>query len=113
MTAILYQFMAYVPTTRWPAHVSIAPASIVDVHFTPEEMAAQFGGRLKYRHVVTGEDWIGVWGARKASQFRRLLREAGATFQVEKSDGEPDGLRLLFTATNPAEYQARKRQKSN
>jgi hypothetical protein len=65
--AILYQFMAFVPTTRWPAHVSLAPASIVDAHFTQEEMATQFGGRLKYRHTVTGEDWIGVWGARKAS----------------------------------------------
>jgi hypothetical protein len=45
-------------------------------------LAAAFGGAAFFRDNATGEGYLGVWGARKASRFRRRLREAGVVFGV-------------------------------
>ena len=84
-TAILYQFVTDVPTSRWPAHISLARKEIVTDCFSRSEMSDLFGGLARYEDKKTGEEWIGVWGARKASKFRRLLREHGTTLIVVKS----------------------------
>jgi hypothetical protein len=67
------------------SHISIAPAGLVGIFFTREDLSAAFGGWIRYCDKVTGADWIGVWGERKASRFRRLLRERGAIFKLGKS----------------------------
>jgi len=50
------------------------------------ELEIRFGGWVQYRHEKTGEEWLGIWGERKAGNFRTLLRERGAVFRVEKQD---------------------------
>lgn len=89
---VLYQFATYVPTSRSLTNISIVRSSVAKACFSRTEMTDLFGGLAKYEHKKTGEEWIGVWSNRKASKFRRLLRERGVTLMVVKSI--PSGLRL-------------------
>ena len=51
--------------------------------FMPEDdIAIEFGGWVRLRDAVTGKHYLGVWGRRNASRFRRLLRERGAEFSI-------------------------------
>jgi len=61
------------------------------------ELSGTFGGYAVYRNDATEEEFVGVWGHRKASAFRHLLRERGATITVVKE--RPDGLRLKWTTS--------------
>jgi hypothetical protein len=88
----LYQFVADVPSSRWPAHISVARAVDVYECFSRSELSDNFGGMARYENKRTGEEWLGIWGARKASKFRRLFRERGATLIIVKSN--PSMLRL-------------------
>ena len=91
-SAILYQFVTDVPTSSWPAHISLARKKIVVDCFSRENFSELFGGLVRYEDKMTGEEWWGVWGARKASKFKRLLREHGTTLIVVKS--VPSNLRM-------------------
>jgi hypothetical protein len=84
-SAVLYQFRDNVPTSHWPAHISLARKNIVNEFFSRSEMTDLFGGLVVYEDTKTGEQWWGVWGGRKASKFRRLLRERGAALILVKS----------------------------
>src|ERR1700719_1817635 len=56
-------------------------------------LEAAFGGAAFFRNEETGFQYLGVWGARKASRFRRSLREAGARLDIVC---EPPPARLVF-----------------
>lgn len=56
-------------------HVSVVRWSHLQPHFSRLDMAALFGGYLQGaspEHI-----YLGVWGRRLCSRFRRLLRERG------------------------------------
>jgi hypothetical protein len=91
-SAIVYQFVTTVPTSATSAHVSLARKEVVDRCFSHSEMGELFGGLARYEDTKTGEEWIGVWSARKASKFRRLLRERGTILVLVKS--APSNFRL-------------------
>ena len=105
---ILYHFTTSMrgPTTN--CHVSIAPIELVGIFFTRDQLSATFGGWIAYRDKNTGADWIGVWGERKASRFRRLLRERGAIFRLAKSP--PESLALRLRVTGQRSYASNKRR---
>jgi hypothetical protein len=68
--------------------VGFAPKITVRALVSNEEMAAIFGGHLEYEDRTSGERYLGVWGARKANRFLRLLRKRGGVIALE--NGEPD-----------------------
>lgn len=88
----LYHFIENVPSSRWPAHISIVRAVDVYASFSRTELSDIFGGMARYVNDKTGEEWIGIWSARKASKFRRLLRERGWVIVIVKS--RPVGLHM-------------------
>src|SRR5471030_735446 len=47
-----------------------------------DDLAFEFRGWVRLRDSNTGKDYLGVWGRRNASRFRRLLRERGAEFSI-------------------------------
>jgi hypothetical protein len=68
--------------------VCAAPAELVVTVFgggglyEGDGLAAHFEGCAAFRDEITGETFLGVWGARKASRFRNRLRTSGASFQI-------------------------------
>ena len=83
---VFYAFVAAKgpsPSTR--ALFCVGPEPFVEEFIPRAELAAAFGGWARFVRDATGERWLGVWGARKASRFRRLLRERGAVFAVEEA----------------------------
>lgn len=82
---VLYQFQKPHDASS-DAHYSLAPAAMVDRYFTKSQLVEEFGGWTEYWHETTDEAWIGVWGERKATRFRRMLKEKGAIFRIEKSN---------------------------
>ena len=57
---------------------------------------AAFGGCAFFRDGQTGPAYVGVWGARKASRFRRTLRRAGLDTVIVNG---PPPARLMVTQT--------------
>jgi hypothetical protein len=57
--------------------VCIGPYEHVCALISTDEFKNLFGGYATYTQ-AHGTRFIGVWGARKAARFRRLLRERGA-----------------------------------
>jgi hypothetical protein len=57
-----------------------------------DELERLFGGSITYLDNVRGAELLGVWGTRKASKFRRMLRERGLKFDLCRD--RPDGVRL-------------------
>ena len=55
-----------------------------------------FGGHMVFRSNEAGALFLGVWGARNASRFRRALRE---TFPALTIAREPPPARLVFYGT--------------
>jgi hypothetical protein len=51
-----------------------------------------FGRAAFLRNDETAESYLGVWGTRNASRFRRTLREAGVNFETIR---EPPQARLV------------------
>ncbi len=56
-----------------------------------------FRGAVIYTNDATQQDYIGVWGVRKASRLRRLLREGGAEVVIHA--GQPPQARLRHFTT--------------
>lgn len=61
-------------------------------------LSAAFGGYAYYRDDATGAAYLGVWGDRNASRFRRRLRESGLVLQIVGS--EPPA-RLVLRGSGP------------
>jgi hypothetical protein len=59
-------------------------------------LKAVFRGVAFFRNDETLLQYLGVWGARKASRFRRMLREAGARLDIVR---EPPPARLVLYTT--------------
>lgn len=58
-------------------------------------LIAAFGGAATFRDEDTGDLYLGVWGKRNTSRFRRQLREAGANIVTIKTP--PPGRLVRFT----------------
>lgn len=86
---ILYQFLQPRMEAS-PMHYSLAPAAMVETCFTRKQMVEEFGGWTEFWHETTGESWIGIWGERKATRFRRMLKERGATFRITQTAPPPE-----------------------
>ncbi len=71
-----------------PTIVSVAPLDLVLSVFGGGGLRGEgglsdaFGGTAFFRNDETGQCYLGVWGARKASRFRRALRSGGATLNI-------------------------------
>lgn len=85
------------PSPAAAARFCIGPEPFVEIFFSRDELVAEMGGWVRFVHDGTGERWLGVWGARKAQKFRRMLRERGAVFAVEQ--GPPSGTRMSVSTT--------------
>jgi hypothetical protein len=64
----------------------------VERYIPVDEFAQLFGGCMMWRETETKttempDEALGVWGQRKASKFRRILRERGADFKVIEEEG--------------------------
>jgi hypothetical protein len=59
-------------------------------------LATAFGGSAVFRDEDTGLLYLGVWGSRNASRFRRALRDGGVASHIVR--GPPPG-RLIFFST--------------
>jgi hypothetical protein len=76
----LYQFTE----KRWKGSspiVCLGPLSAMRPLIDREELKTVFGGYVVYESGA-GDKYIGVWGRRKASRLRRMLRERGCTFHL-------------------------------
>lgn len=62
-------------------------------------LAKAFGGVAFFRNDETGESYLGIWGARNASRFRRTLRESGADLDIVR---EPPRARLVWWESQDA-----------
>jgi hypothetical protein len=60
-------------------------------------LSAAFGGSAVFRDADTGLLYLGVWGSRNSSRFRRALRDGGVASHIVR--GPPPG-RLIFFSTN-------------
>ena len=62
-----------------------APREAVVAAFGNEaEFERYFGGSMSFG-LPSSPDYLGVWGARNASRFRRILRQARFDFEVHES----------------------------
>ncbi|NLS17159.1 hypothetical protein HGP16_11385 [Rhizobium sp. P40RR-XXII] len=55
-------------------------------------LSSIFGGAVVFKNDATGELFLGVWGARNASRFRRLIRTNMQTINFK----DPPSARLVF-----------------
>jgi hypothetical protein len=83
-----------------PTVVAQGAKEFVERFVTKKELEKLFGGWLLSR-ADDGSSYLGVWGARKASQFRRLLQERGAIISIVKGAQE----------LHPAQQYKEKRRK--
>jgi hypothetical protein len=78
--------------------VCAADKNRVDALLGHAQVDATFSGAAIYTNDATKQDFIGVWGARNAPKFRRLLREHGAEIVVHQSP--PPNARLRYWNTH-------------
>ena len=64
-------------------------AEFVERFISQLEIQRLFGGFIRSRDWDAGQEYLGVWGVRKTSRFRRILRERGASFTVERCESPP------------------------
>jgi len=81
--------------TLGSTHFCIGPEMFVEAHLPRSALMEDMGGWATF--VRGDETWLGVWGARKTSRFRRLLRERGAVFSLERK--LPRGIRRSVWVT--------------
>jgi hypothetical protein len=62
--------------------VTQGDAEFIERYLPQKELAEVFGGFIRSRNPKDGREFLGVWGRRESSRFRRLLRERGARFEV-------------------------------
>src|ERR1700731_1889975 len=71
--------------------VCVVDRAAADKHFGGGQIECLFGGYAVYT-TPEGQDFVGVWGARNASRFRRFLRERGAEVLIQRA--RPFSVRL-------------------
>ncbi len=59
--------------------------SFVENFILQKEFDELFGGFILSGNVESGEEFLGVWGKRKCQRMRRILRERGAEFKLQKN----------------------------
>ena len=76
--------------------VCIANRAQMKAFIKKSEMGSLFSGYVVFRDRPWpwGQSYIGVWGERNASKFRRLLRERGANVQIVEH--APEGARIAY-----------------
>jgi len=79
-----------------------------------EEVAHAFSGCATYRRWDVGRSWflrwmrrsyVGVWGKKNTSRFRRFLRERGAELVIHRS--APSHIRLAYFSTDNVRRRVR------
>lgn len=87
--------------------VSIASAEFVTSVFGgigvegADGLTRAFGGGALFPNDVTGERYLGVWGTRKASRFRRLLRASAGNLKLVDERPPVRLVRFNRTETKP------------
>ncbi len=83
---------------RSPWFVCIADEKSIRKIIPLAELQSDFGGFIRFRHRTnTRKSYLGVWSVRKASKYRRLLRERGAI--VERVHSFPSNIRVATIST--------------
>jgi hypothetical protein len=90
-TLFTYQFHL-LGANRSPVMVIKGSRQWIEQYIPLEEFPDLFGGYIlwhapKEKTVVMPTEGLGVWSNRKASKFRRILRERGAVFNVIEGEG--------------------------
>jgi len=80
-----------------PQTVCIGPRAAVQNAVSRNELTELFGGYILYVDRITGAEFLGVWGARKTSAFRSLLR--GRDLVIEIKRRKPGNLRVKLRVT--------------
>jgi hypothetical protein len=80
-----------------PQNVCIGPLATIQDVVTQDELTELFGGYILYVDRTTGAEFLGIWGARKTSAFRNLLR--GRDLIVEIKRQKPGNLRVKLRVT--------------
>ncbi len=73
----MYEFTEQRIAQGSPPLVCIAPVKELRHLIGVSEIDREFGGHISYRQLPWFTGYVGVWGARNCSRFRRLVREAG------------------------------------
>jgi hypothetical protein len=79
-----------------PRTVCVGPRDRVQNFLSADELSHRFGGHIVYANTTTGQELLGVWGARKAMAFRSLLRVQGASLTLKRT--RPNSIRLKLRA---------------
>lgn len=77
-----FQFLD--PESRWQTLVCVGPNIAVCAIYDELSFVRTFGRYCIYRDTATDQIYLGVWGTRLASRFRRLMREGEIEFQLRK-----------------------------
>jgi hypothetical protein len=94
--------------------VCIVEQKRLERFISKDEVAHAFSGCATYRRWDVGRSWflrwirrnyVGVWGRKNGSRFRRFLRERGAELIIERS--EPSDLRLAYYSTQSTRRRVR------
>jgi hypothetical protein len=84
--------------------VCIVPRRAMKRFMSKSEVSRSFGGCAVYRRSLWNT-YVGVWGDRNGSRFRRFLRERGAELAIHKEP--PAKARLLYWTTKDKRPQVR------
>ena len=77
--------------------VCIAEKSAMERFISKKEVSWAFSGCATYRR-WPWKTYVGVWGRKNASRFRRFLRERGAEIAINRE--APEGVRLAYYSTD-------------
>ena len=78
----LFEFRQHFRIGQSSRVVCIASLDALGRVLAENDLAALFGGWIKYRGQTDGMKYLGVWGARNTRTMRRILREKGVEVVV-------------------------------
>ena len=90
---ILHLFNEQFRTGQSRRVVCIGPKDAIEGALPLDTLTANFGGHILYED-SDGDRYLGVWGARNASRFRRMLAERGVDFSLNAEP--PQGARIVI-----------------
>ncbi|HET9341606.1 MAG TPA: hypothetical protein VFO25_01660 [Candidatus Eremiobacteraceae bacterium] len=74
--------------------------------FSYAELASEFGGHALLYDGTADQHYVGLWGKKKVSRFRRLMRERGAQFELVRLSSPVREVRS-YSKTYSAYHEAR------